>query len=187
MKRSPAAALWLSACPGIGHIYLGLPMKGLVLILLVASAMTVVDRVSDAFVPVVIFFWIGGAIDAYRTARETNHLIDTGQQLAGVGTTVPLAKWWGWVLIGLGILFFLDNFDVFHFDWLVELWPLAFIGLGVYILKRPEPAFEPKATPPLPETEPPAEEPVGLDPDAAVSNVSDAEPEIDPERDAQED
>ena len=45
----------------------------------------------------------------------------------------------GAILIAIGILFILDNFNIFYFDEFVEdFWPLLIIGAGLYFLfKRP--------------------------------------------------
>lgn len=40
------------------------------------------------------------------------------------------------ILIGLGVLFLLDNMDLFRFNWVHHLWPLILIGLGVWIFAR---------------------------------------------------
>ena len=173
MKRSPAAALWLSACPGVGHVYLGQPQKGFVLILSVASAFVIADRGSEGFIPIALFLWIAGAIDAYRSAQELNHLIDTGQPIPrSSGAGFSMSKWWGWALIVIGAIFFLDNFGWFNIDWILDFWPLGLIALGVYILRGAPGSPEPEratttataAPPPLPAEEPePTESHVGPD------------------------
>jgi len=40
------------------------------------------------------------------------------------------------VLIGLGVLFLLDEMGAFHFDWIWRFWPLILIALGVRILMQ---------------------------------------------------
>ena len=64
MKRSPAAALWLSLLPGAGHVYLGQASKGFLLIILVACAIQIVDRGADSFGIMIAFLWLYGMIDA---------------------------------------------------------------------------------------------------------------------------
>ncbi|NCC72487.1 MAG: hypothetical protein EOM06_03740 [Sphingobacteriia bacterium] len=43
---------------------------------------------------------------------------------------------WGVVLVGIGLLFLLRNFDIIHFDWYTfrTLWPVLIILLGVALL-----------------------------------------------------
>lgn len=46
---------------------------------------------------------------------------------------------WGWVLIGLGIAFLLDRFDVIDFgDLIAALWPLVLVGLGIKMILNRE-------------------------------------------------
>jgi hypothetical protein len=40
------------------------------------------------------------------------------------------------ILIGLGVLFLLDNFRVFDFIRLGRLWPLILIGAGLYLFRN---------------------------------------------------
>ena len=81
MKRSPAAAFWLSLLPGVGHVYVGQPTKGLVLIVSVASAIYLATEGAGAFIGIIIpFLWIFSMIDAHRSAVELNHLVDTGHR-----------------------------------------------------------------------------------------------------------
>lgn len=40
------------------------------------------------------------------------------------------------VLIGLGVLFLLSQFDWFRFDWIGKLWPLILIAIGVAVLMK---------------------------------------------------
>ncbi len=40
------------------------------------------------------------------------------------------------VLIGLGVIFLLDNLGIFHWHWIGRLWPLILIALGLRIIFR---------------------------------------------------
>jgi hypothetical protein len=40
------------------------------------------------------------------------------------------------ILIGLGVLFLLDNMNLFSFRWVHSFWPLILIGLGIWIFMR---------------------------------------------------
>ena len=40
------------------------------------------------------------------------------------------------VLIGLGVLFLLDSFDLFRFDWFSRTWPVILIVIGVWVFIR---------------------------------------------------
>jgi hypothetical protein len=41
-----------------------------------------------------------------------------------------------YVLIGLGVLFLLDEMGALHFDWIWRFWPLILIAIGVRILMQ---------------------------------------------------
>jgi len=44
--------------------------------------------------------------------------------------------WGGTVLVILGSLFLLDNFDILRMDNVLRLWPLILIIIGIFMLKR---------------------------------------------------
>ena len=158
MKRSPAAAVWLSLIPGAGHIYAGETSKGIVLILVVASAIQVTAHGSGPFGIVIAFLWLYAMIDAHRAAVRTNQILAAGGSLQAEGGS-SLSMWWGYLLIAFGVLFAIENFfpwlDVFDKLW--RLWPLALIALGVSILRRkPVPFLESPPLPPPPAPEEPS-------------------------------
>ena len=130
MKRSPAAAFWLSLLPGLGHLYLGLMTKGFVFALLAVGLIDVVDRGADAFGIMVPIFWLFVMLDAHRSAQAINRGDETGEAILKSGS-----KWWGGTLIALGVMFLLYNFDLFEFDWLWQFWPVALIVVGIKLLK----------------------------------------------------
>ncbi len=147
MKRSPAAAFWLSLLPGLGHLYLGLMTKGFVFALLAVGLIDVVDRGADAFGIMVPIFWLFVMLDAHRSAQAINRGDETGEAILKSGS-----KWWGGTLIALGVMFLLYNFDLFEFDWLWQFWPVALIVVGIKLLKPSlfgmEPVSVPTAPPP---------------------------------------
>jgi hypothetical protein len=150
MKRSPAAAFWLSLLPGLGHIYLGLTSKGLVFALLAVGLINVLERGADAFGILVPIYWLFVMLDAHRSAQAINRGAVAGDTLMGTDS-----KWWGGTLIVLGGLFLLHNFDLFDFDWLWQFWPIALIVVGIKLLKPPPAAKlapPPQVSTPLPES-----------------------------------
>ena len=140
MKRSPAMAFWLSIIPGAGFVYLGQTLKGVTVLVLIVSSMQIADRGADAFGMLALVLLVFSMIDAHRSAVESNHLLETGRTLPKA-KSMRLGRSWGWVLIALGAFFTLDNFGWFDLDWIFDLWPLALIALGVYLLRQPEPVF----------------------------------------------
>ncbi len=165
MKRSPSAAVFLSLLPGLGHIYVGQVAKGFLIGLTFALTIHMVDEVAGPLGILIPFILLYAMVDAHRSAVDVNRIVAAG----GIPPKAPdfgLTKWWGYILIGLGVLFTLDNFDLIEFDWILRLWPLGLIALGVLILRRPAPASPvlpaypelPREEAPAPQDETPSEE-----------------------------
>ncbi|HEY4901733.1 MAG TPA: DUF5668 domain-containing protein, partial [Terriglobales bacterium] len=49
------------------------------------------------------------------------------------GSRIPVGAF---VLIGLGVIFLLEQFGWFHFDWLGRFWPIILIAIGIRILMK---------------------------------------------------
>lgn len=152
MKRSPAAAFWLSLLPGLGHLYLGLVTKGFVLALLTVGLIDVVDRGTEAFGIMIPIYWLFVMLDAHRSAHAINSGVETADSAFTSGS-----KWWGGALIALGALFLLYNFDLFDFYWLWQFWPVALIIIGIRLIKPPPAAKTTPPTPSMHEPPPPVE------------------------------
>jgi len=137
---SPIAAFILAfVFPGLGAIYNRQYNKGLVYIAIFASAILgLTSDLSDGF-KAMIGILLGGfffytAFEAMQTAQSRNR-----------GEAVPPDPLESWskdrpigpiILIGLGVLFLLDNFRVFDFIHLGRLWPLILIGAGLYLFRN---------------------------------------------------
>lgn len=127
---------------GVGAVYCGQYVKGLthlgIFVLLIILVSSNVPWYLHVFFGISIaFFWVYQLADAVRTA----HAVQAGQPAPdpfGLGqafspgekidaSKVPVGAI---VLIGLGVLFLLQNvldFQFFHF------WPLILIGLGIWL------------------------------------------------------
>jgi TM2 domain-containing membrane protein YozV len=162
MKRSPSAAVFLSLLPGLGHIYVGQATKGFLIGLTFFLTIHLTSEASGPFGVLIPFLVFYAMVDAHRTAVEVNRIVAAGGTPPR-GPELAVTKWWGYVLIGLGVLFTLENFDLFDFDWIARLWPLGLIALGIYVLRRPHQGeassgFAPPEPPPP--TSPPEQAPV---------------------------
>ena len=150
---------------GVGAVYCGQYVKGLthlgIFVLLIILVSSNVPWYLHVFFGISIaFFWVYQLADAIRTA----HAVQAGQPAPdpfGLGQTfspgekidaskVPVGAV---ILIGLGVLFLLQNvldFEFFHF------WPLILIGLGVWLgavrLGLLGPVSEPQRGRPYPRT-----------------------------------
>ena len=153
---NPVAATLLGFIPGVGAIYNGQVVKGLVHVLIFAGLVTIANR-TEFFAALSAFFYFYMVWDAYATAKaiqEHRPLPDPfglgvhvqaaetsvqpaspgpGRELMRHGPHIPTAAI---VLIGLGVIFLLDNLGVFHWYWMGRMWPLILIAIGVWLFLR---------------------------------------------------
>lgn len=140
LAKNPALAAFLSVFPGMGHIYNGLYLRGVTFFVVIGFAMTMADRSGqEIFGFAVAFFWIFNVIDAYRQANLINLGYATDLGLAdsprrpkpGQGTLFA-----GIALLVIGLLAFLDRFFSIDLEWILELWPLALMAIGGWLIWR---------------------------------------------------
>jgi TM2 domain-containing membrane protein YozV len=155
---NPVAATLLGFIPGVGAIYNGQVVKGLIHVLIFAGLIWAQDRSGGGpfFGLLIAFFYFYMVWDAYATAKaiqERRPLPDPfglganlpaaegsapaspgpGSELTRHGPHVPTGAI---VLIGLGVLFLLDNIGVLHWHWMGRLWPIILIVIGVWLFAR---------------------------------------------------
>jgi hypothetical protein len=137
--KNPFLAVALSAFPGMGNIYNGLYMRGLIFFLIIASLIGIANSGGGhpLFGMAVAFFWLFNVIDAYRQATLINYgyaqdlgLLDLPKvPRAGQGGLVA-----GVLLALVGIAAVLDRYTVIDYDWLFQLWPFALVATGVWLI-----------------------------------------------------
>lgn len=135
---SPAVAFVLGFFPGLGAVYNGEYNKALIHVVVFATM--IVGLSSDmggggktALALLLAGFIIYMAFDAMRTAKAKN-LGDTAvDPLEDWSKNRPIGPI---ILIGLGLIFLLDNFHVFDFFNLSQFWPLILIGVGVLMFRK---------------------------------------------------
>lgn len=153
---NPVAATLLGFIPGVGAIYNGQVVKGLIHVLIFAGLITLSEH-QEFFGILVAFFYFYMVWDAYATAKaiqERRPLPDPfglGVHLPPLETTAPASPGPGSeiitrhgppiptaaiVLIGLGVLFLLNNLGVFHLYWIGHAWPIILILIGVWLFAR---------------------------------------------------
>ncbi len=150
-------ATFLGFIPGVGAMYNGQFIKGfahIFIFVMLANA----SSSADVFGWFVVAFYAYMVIDANKTAKarlhgqplpdmlginpllgipesatagnvfqKANSMIDKAGQARN---KPPIAAI---VLIGLGVLFLLDNLGYLHFRWVNTFWPLSLIALGVWM------------------------------------------------------
>lgn len=133
-RRSPGLALFLSFFPGLGHLYLGLYQRAIVIFLCFATSIWLADH-SDLGI-LVAFVWFFAVIDAYRQAQAMNFGLVPEPVWGAVKP--KLAKrgslGFGVFLLVLGLVLLYDQFYPIDFAWLEDYWPMILVIAGAYLL-----------------------------------------------------
>ncbi len=136
---NPGLALFLGFIPGVGAIYNGQIVKGMVQVLIFGSLIAVSNRVGEPFDTI---FGLGAAafyfymvIDSYQTARR-KQLGQPVEEWLGLGDFKMNAPIGAALLIGLGALFLLDNFGIPVFESITRFWPVLLIVIGLIMLQH---------------------------------------------------
>jgi hypothetical protein len=162
---SPVLAFLLGFIPGVGAIYNGQYMKGLVHAIIIGLFMSLIDAADNTsgqpfIVMVMIAFWFYMAIEAYHTAkkRQLGAPVEEWSSLLGPTPQTGRLPLGPIILIGIGIIFLLDTLHVLDFRAFGRFWPVILILIGAYLLysRLTAPArLPPAAYPAVPSTPPP--------------------------------
>jgi len=139
---SPGLAFLLGFIPGVGAIYNGQYVKGLIHVIVMGILIAIVsdgdlngnlEPLFGMMIAVWVFYM---AFEAYHTAkkRQRGEPVDEFSSIVprhGQHSRFPLAPT---VLIAVGLMFLLHNLDILRISQLLRYWPVALIGLGVYML-----------------------------------------------------
>ncbi len=140
---SPGLAFLLGLIPGVGAIYNGQYVKGLIHVVILGILISIVssDQTSGNLEPLfgmMIAVWVFYmAFEAYHTAkkRQLGLPVDEFSSIVPrhgqTTSSFPLAPV---LLIAFGVVFLLNTLDIVRFTQLLRYWPIALIGLGVYML-----------------------------------------------------
>ncbi len=140
--KSPVLAAILSAIfPGIGALYNGQIGKGILYIVLFAGLVTIQDPGPQPFVGLLIAgFYIFQIIESINTSKAINQAALSGKPEPVPTAVIPEIAgpqgsiFWGAVLVVLGGVLLLANFDVISYETVFDLWPLAVIGIGLKLV-----------------------------------------------------
>jgi hypothetical protein len=137
---NPAVAFILGLCPGLGAVYNGQYNKALIhVVVFVTLVIGASSDVDTGLMVILILSAIGFcfymAIDAMRVARAKNLGVEVApDSLESWSKNRPIGPI---LLIGLGILFLLRNFDWFEFHRIGRfLWPVILISVGVILFRN---------------------------------------------------
>jgi hypothetical protein len=135
--KNPKLAAFLSIFPGLGHVYNGLYLRGIVFFLLFVSLITITARDHPFAGFGIAFVWLFDLLDAYRQATLINYgyamdlgLLDRPR--------APFARQGGIVagvlLVLIGLFSLADRYLAINLDWIFDLWPVALILAGAWLI-----------------------------------------------------
>ena len=137
---SPGVAFVLGLIPGVGAIYNGQYAKGLIHVFILGMLFTIVSSndvggFEALFAVLIPGFWAYMAFEAYHTARlrRMGQPVDEFSSLVRGygGSRFPVAPI---LVIALGVVFLLNNLEIFELRRMLRFWPVMLIALGVYML-----------------------------------------------------
>jgi TM2 domain-containing membrane protein YozV len=132
---SVAIAVVLSLVPGLGQMYNGQLMKGLLVLggfLLLCISGDQLPSGLQATGIVTLYFW--NLFDAYWTARRIDERgLPDLPPLPVEQWDSPSAPAWGVLLILLGVMFLLDNFGLLRLT-VERAWAIGLLSLGLCLL-----------------------------------------------------
>jgi hypothetical protein len=130
---SPRRAALCAVIPGIGAVYNGDYMKAITYFAIFAALVVMGDDVHGVFGFGAAVFLIFTMFEAYRTAEaNTRARLDGRGGLPKSQEKEQAVVGWGIFLILLGFMLLLRNY--LPYEWLMRLWPVAFILLGGYLV-----------------------------------------------------
>ena len=135
---SPGVAFFLGLFPGLGAVYNGEYNKALIHIVVFIAIIVGLNSDPGDAAQTVLGLLVAGfvlymAFDAMRVAKA---------RIQGEVIVDPLESWsknrpvGPIILIVLGVLFLLNNFNWFPFWRIGRLWPLVLIGVGVLMFRN---------------------------------------------------
>ncbi len=131
---------------GVAPVYLGQYAKGLTHLLIFAFLCVGANQAGNGADVVfglgIAFWWVYQLIDANRSAKAllagqpVPDPFGLGRALGTEHLTPQNVPIGAIILIGIGVLFLLQNVGFFHFHWVGKLWPLILIALGLRVIMR---------------------------------------------------
>ena len=143
--KSPAAAGILSGIfPGAGQLYNGEPTKALLFFIIFAGTISIMPHGPHPFLPLVFAgFYIYQIIEAVQTAKSINQKAFLQSEPAPAVTPTAAADasparsgsvFWGIVLMALGAIFLLSNFEIIDYERIFDFWPVIVIIIGLKMI-----------------------------------------------------
>jgi hypothetical protein len=142
--RAKAAAA-LGIIPGLGAVYNGEYVKALIHVLVFGAIISLIERSPGIFVPLLVAWIFYMPFEAYQTAKAkalqaasagTGGTVAGGAAMATSGAAVRRETIGPILLIAIGTLVLLDQWNLVNLDRVLDFWPLGLIALGVWLLLK---------------------------------------------------
>ncbi len=135
---SPGVAFFLGLFPGLGAVYNGEYNKALIHIVVFTAIIVGLNGDMGDSADLLLSLLLAGfvlymAFDAMRITKARNLGETPVDPLESWSTNRPIGPM---ILIGLGVIFLLHNFNIFPFYRFWRLWPLVLIGVGVLMFRN---------------------------------------------------
>jgi cell wall-active antibiotic response 4TMS protein YvqF len=135
---SPGVAFFLGLFPGLGAVYNGEYNKALIHIVVFTAIIVGLNGDMGDSADLLLALLLAGfvlymAFDAMRITKARNMGETPVDPLESWSTNRPIGPM---ILIGLGVIFLLHNFNIFPFYRFWRLWPLVLIGVGVLMFRN---------------------------------------------------
>jgi hypothetical protein len=138
---SPGLAFLIGLIPGVGAVYNAQYVKAIVHVVVFGLLISIVESgnargLEPLFGMLIAIWYFYMPFEAYHTARKRNLglPVDDFSSILPVkrrGDGLPIGPI---VLIAVGVLFLLAQFDLLSIGTLLRYWPVALIGLGSWML-----------------------------------------------------
>jgi TM2 domain-containing membrane protein YozV len=167
IRTSPGLAFLLGLIPGVGAIYNAQYVKGFLHVAIFGLLITLLSSDhggSEVFLGILTAGWYAYMpFEAYHTAtrRQLGIAVDEWSGLLPKGTVSGRVPVGPIVLIVLGVVFLLSEFDLIRFSEITRFWPVLLILIGAYSLfnrfspghRVPPPVYPTTGTPSEPGVE----------------------------------
>jgi len=138
LKSPFLAALWACVIPGLGHIYVGVYQRALILFVIwlgvFSSAIYAKDGELGLLVPMTIFIWLFNVFDAYRQATFAVWGESEEELRATAGERGRSGLTFGITLFVVGLYGLLRRYFDIDLSLLFEHWYLVIMAVGGWLI-----------------------------------------------------
>ena len=135
-EKNPSLAAFLAIFPGMGAIYNGNIIKGITYMLIFTILIVLTDNAQDSdaavFGLMIAGFFIFQIIDSYNEASKINQNVLAEENPTSRKEDLSLFS--AIIVLVIGIVFQLANFDLLTYRQVTRLWPLVLIIFGIKIV-----------------------------------------------------